>query len=184
MHRKLADACSIRKRRRPRSIGEESKRPQHKFCPSQKEEPSIESTEATNSLVGGMFVPLEIELQSKDDASTDAWQVNLDRERTSLSSRVALSRRDHAIAWFWSVCFFASQTWVLLRSDGISVSPGRKYQRRPWWKTEFARAVSFCVLVPFVLGARCCLPILFPVLLFSGFLQSDETVYACNVKRH
>lgn len=153
----------------------------------QKDERTIECTETTDSSSDGDFIPREIELQnSLLDNHCRPLEGGSARQTTSpLQTGPCLtsSRWDYVIAWVRSLCCFASQAWTILRSDGWSIVEGKGCRRRPWWKTEFARAVSFCLLVPLV-GVQNCLPILFPILLLSGFLQSDDTVYACNVKHH
>ena len=177
MHRRLADACffghpSRLVRRRSRDAMDRLRNCDE----SLKQEPSLGSTETTNSSREGLFVPREIALQS---AASRFGTANLNGRRTGPpSSCVSRFRWDFVRDQCISMCSFALQTWAILRS----AYQGQKYDDRPWWKTEFARAVSFCVLFPILITTR---PFLFfPILLLSGFLQSDRKVYRNNVKQH
>ena len=172
MRRRLADAYSFGNRRL--LLRSRDAKDRLRDCyQSLKQEPSLSSTETTNSASEELFVPREIELQGP---ASRFGKEDLSRRRTSSSSCVSSSRWDYVSARCLSLRSFVSQTWAMLRT----AYQGQKYHDLPWWKTEFARAVSFCVLFPFIITR----PFLFfPILLFSGFLQSDETSYRWNVKQ-
>lgn len=173
MHRRFADSCSFRNSRLSRRSRDAKDRLRN--CDeSLKQEPSLGSTETTNSSREGLFVPREIALQS---SASRFGTADPHRRRTSPSSSCcSIYRWDFVRDRCVSMCSFASQTWEILRS----VYQGQKYDDRPWWKTEFARAMFFCVLFPFITTR----PFLFfPMLLFSGFLQSDTTVCRYNAKQ-